>query len=423
MKKLRIGIVGAGARGIFNFGVLFTREYGARAEVVALADPNRVRAEAGREFLRIDADIDADPLSVLSRKDVDAVVITSPDYLHEEHCLAAFKRGKHVFVDKPLAVTGDGCLRVLAAARRAKGVLYMGFNLRHDVVVSRLKTMAAAGTFGDIISVQAVEHYDGGRTYMARWNRLKTYSGGLFIHKGTHDFDIVNWLMAPARPARVSCFASASVFRKDRLPFALRAGAKPGPTCTRCPYRETCPDRLSPADQTRDWAAPDRDAWMKMWTGAAAEADGYERDLCLYLSDKDAHDQGIAMIEYDTGATAQHSEYFATSLTNRRYMLEGTLGHADADLHGNTIECRPRWSGDVATHKLARPKGGHGGADTVMCAEFLDCVQKGRQPRATGADGAWSVAVGQAAELARAERRVVPIAEVLDVKSPLLKPA
>ena len=421
MAKLRIGIIGAGCRGIFSVGALFSTDFKERAEVVALADVNRTRAEAGREFLRIDADIHDDPLALVSRKDVDAVVVTSLDCLHEQHCLAAFKHGKHVFVDKPLAITGAGCLRILAARRKAGTMLYMGFNLRHDVVLARLKEMAGKGKFGDILSVHAIEHYDGGRTYMSRWNRLKKYSGGLFIHKGSHDFDIINWLMAPARPVRVSCFANVSSFKAERLPFTPRKGIRPGPTCTRCSYRDVCPDKASSEDMARGWPAAMKDSYLKMWNGTAAKADGYQKDLCMYLSDKDTHDQGIALVEYDNGATAAHAEYFATSLNNRRFMIEGSLGHVEADLHESTIEFRPRWSSERASYKLTRPEGDHGGADTVMCGEFLDCVRNGRTPRATGADGAWSVAIGQACELARAEQRVVKISEVLDIKSLLLK--
>lgn len=56
-----------------------------------------------------------------------------------------------------------------------------------------------------------------------------------------------------------------------------------------------------------------------------------------------------------------------------------------------------------------------------MCAEFIRCIRKGLRPSASGIDGAWSVAIGEACERARLEHRVMKIAEVLDVTSPLLK--
>jgi hypothetical protein len=56
-----------------------------------------------------------------------------------------------------------------------------------------------------------------------------------------------------------------------------------------------------------------------------------------------------------------------------------------------------------------------------MVAEFVECLRKGRRPSASGIDGAWSVAIGEACEISRDEKRMVKISEVLDVKSPLLK--
>ena len=158
-----------------------------------------------------------------------------------------------------------------------------------------------------------------------------------------------------------------------------------------------------------------------MWGAKAHSTDAYNKDQCMYLSDKDTHDQGIAIVQYDTGATVSHSEYFATPLSNRRYLLEGTKGHCDADLGECRIEIQPRWTSDKITYQLRRPTGGHGGADPSMQSEFIRCVQNGERPSASGVDGAWSVAIGQACEIARAEARVVKISEVLDVDSDLLK--
>jgi len=141
----------------------------------------------------------------------------------------------------------------------------------------------------------------------------------------------------------------------------------------------------------------------------------------MYLSDKDTHDQGVAIVLYDNGATAMHSEYFATPKTDRHYFIEGTKGHAEVNLSDNLIEVLPRWSSDRIEYKLSASSGDHGGADPIMCAEFISCLKKGLRPAAAGIDGAWSVAIGESCELSRMKNRVVKISEVLDLKHPLLK--
>ena len=167
MSKLRVGIIGSGGRGTMSFGKNFVEQHADVVDLVALADTNTLRAEAAVHVLDRKMDIHDSVGDMVSRSDIDAVVVTTPDYLHEEHCLLAFEHGKHVLVDKPLAITGEGCLRVIEASKRADKVLYMGFNLRHDVVLRRLKTLVDQGAFGDVFSVQAIEHYNGGRSYMS----------------------------------------------------------------------------------------------------------------------------------------------------------------------------------------------------------------------------------------------------------------
>ena len=139
MSKIRMGIIGVGGRGINSFGAGLVKRHSDNVELVALADPNAERAAAGLRALDLTADIHESAEDLLARKDIDAVVITSPDYLHGEQCVMAFEHGKHVLVDKPLAITGAECLRVIEASRRADKLLYMGFNLRHDPVLLALK--------------------------------------------------------------------------------------------------------------------------------------------------------------------------------------------------------------------------------------------------------------------------------------------
>jgi len=415
MAKVRIGIVGVGGRGIHSFGHGFINDQADRAQIVAMADPNLDRATAGMEWLGIQCDLHESAEDLCKRKDIDAVVITTPDYLHEECAVMAFKHGKHVLVDKPLATTVDGCLKVIDASKRAKKLLYMGFNLRHAILIRKFKSMIDQGVFGEIFSMQAIEHYKGGRSYHSRWNRLKKYSGGLWLHKGSHDFDVLNYFMGDVRPKQVSCFANVFTFKPERLPFKTRKGVDVGPTCSECAYQEICPDAVDYMDESTNLHAT-----AKMFNAETAKTDGYRKDICMYTSEKDTHDQGIAIVEYENGATASHSEYFATPLTMRRYLIEGTEGHGESGFE-RAVNFFPRWNGEKITHNLPEETGGHGGADPIMVREFLDCIQKRKRPTAGGIDGTWAVAVSVACEISREQNRVVEISELLNPKSKLLK--
>jgi predicted dehydrogenase len=404
---IRLGIIGMGGRG-HNFAA---RSAIQRPDMVlaAVADTNVPRAETAKKQLGASFDVYGDYRELIARQDVDTVTIMSPDCTHAEIACAALAAGKNIFVDKPLATKAADALKVVGAWRRSGKVAYMGFNLRHDPVVHRMKNLVDDGQVGRPFQVVNQEWYSGGRTYMSRWNRLSRFSGGLWVHKGTHDFDVLNWIVG-AHPARVASFAGITTLDPQHLPFELKPGETPGPYCKTCQARERCPDRhtIPPAEEA--------------WYGEEAVAvDGYRPDRCMYLSDKDTHDSGVAIIEYENGARACHWECFVCSFDTRRYAITGDRGHLDADLGGRTIVQRPRWSKDIVTHTVAPVSGMHGGADPGMFEEFVRAVRDGGSTTATLVDGVWAVAVGQAAETSRREKRVVEITEVLDTQSELLR--
>lgn len=394
---LRIGIIGTGSRGLHCFGLLFKKREDVK--VVALCDPNPVRVRFAAEFLGHAPAVYPTAAAMLAETQLDAAVVTSPDYTHEANAVAALESGVNVLVDKPLATTVKGCRNIIRAAEKGGKVAMVGFNLRHDPTLARLKQIIAAGTLGRVFLIENREFYNGGRTYMARWNRRYEWSGGLWVHKGSHDFDVFNWLLDHAKPAKVSSFAGVNVLNPGGIPFPVAPGKPVGPTCHACAYRATCPD-AAPND------APE-------WTGDAYAADKYARDLCIYTSDKDTHDNGFAIVEYENGARASHMECFVTPMSDRLYTVVGDRGQAEASLHSRIITVRPRWSRDVMTYQVGEAQGGHGGADPGLVESFVNILRGEASNTTTLEHGLWSTAVGQAAEISRREGRVVTIAELL----------
>ncbi|MFH1905051.1 MAG: Gfo/Idh/MocA family oxidoreductase [bacterium] len=410
---VKVGIIGTGGRGIG-----FIRHINERKDalITALCDPNHVRMKKVAELK-----IEGVPLCIhkpqlyttigdmLSSEELDAVIITSPDYCHEANAIDALEKDIFVLIDKPLATTTEGCMNVLKAAKKSKATVMIGSNLRHDPTLMKVKEIVSKGDLGRIFMIENREFYDGGKTYLARWNGKQKYSGGLWVHKGTHDFDIFNWLNQGGKPLRVSAFAERSALRKEEIPFKIKPKKPVGLTCTECSYRDICPDFV--ARNT------------KLWGREAQAVDKYAKDLCIYTSDADVYDNGIAIVEYDNGVRASHLECFVTSLSDRLYTIVGTKGQLSASLHDRKIEIRPRWAKDVTATTIEIPKvrGGHGGADTGLTERFLEVVREKREPSSSLIDGTFSVAIGEAAEHSWREHRMVEISEVLDVNNNLLK--
>lgn len=411
--KLKIGIIGAGARGIHGFGNMIKERHDAR--VAALMDINRTRMRKAVELMGLEGcacytSID----EMLARETLDGVIITSPDHCHEACALEVMSRKVNVLIDKPLATTSRGCLKIIESARDNAVQAMVGFNLRCVPVITTVKELIASGEIGRLMMIENMEFYDGGRTYMSRWNRQYKWSGGLWVHKGTHDFDALNWLNPDGTPLRVSAFAGLNALRADALPFTIEEDKPVGPGCSVCAYADVCPDYVKPAQ------GPD------LFDEQAIEEDGYRRDLCMYLSEKDTHDNGITIIEYDNNVRASHSECFAANFTDRQYTITGDRGVLTVSTaNPETVTLRPRWKrGHTTEIRVPQPPpGGHGGADPKLMEHFLHAIRTGERHLASLRDGIRAVAVGEAAEISWREHRMVDIPTLIDLKSAVIEKA
>lgn len=220
MKQIEnVGIVGvAGMRGKQLLPLFNTMSE--EAAVTAVVDVAPVEREV---LLKLMAPFDKGKFSISTRfedllsgpNEVDAIVVASPDYLHEQHTLAALAAGKHVYLEKPMALTPEGCDRILAAARKSGCFLYVGHNLRHFTVIKRLKELIDEGVVGEVKAIWCRHPVSYGRwAYYkeGRWQKKRENVGGLLIHKGSHDLDVIHWL-AGGRTTRVVAMGQLAVWK------------------------------------------------------------------------------------------------------------------------------------------------------------------------------------------------------------------
>ena len=305
----------------------------------------------------------------------DAVLVSTPDSAHAEPVIAALKAGKHVYCEKPLATTLADCDAIDGAAKASGRTFYLGMNLRHGPVHETVHDIVAGGEIGKVLMIEANERYYGGRTYFRRWNRFVERSGGLWITKATHDFDLLNWI-AGGRPLRVSAASSLSWYKRKDGAAEL---------CRDCAFKLGCQDYF-------DFASADP-------LSIASEKAGVSPvDLCLYNSGKDTFDNGQALIEYDNDVRAVYSLSVVASRSNRQMCVSGTDGLIEADMDNASVVVTKRHSGKRISYDLGKlTASSHGGADDRILADFLNCCRTGQSPRSGCADGRASVLVGLAA--------------------------
>jgi predicted dehydrogenase len=119
---LLIGVIGSGGRGAM--ARLFHMP-GKGARVTACCDTNTDIFAHNREWYGTDVFTTTDYHELLDQN-IDVVFVTTPDYLHEEHAIAALEAGKVVYLEKPMAISIAACDRILETARVNNGRLYLG---------------------------------------------------------------------------------------------------------------------------------------------------------------------------------------------------------------------------------------------------------------------------------------------------------
>jgi len=186
---VRFGLIGAGRMGATLARHLATTVDD--ANLVAIADPNQQQLANMRPLFE-DVDTYSDYSKLLDRSDLDAVAIATPTNTHVEVVKAAAAAGKHIFTEKPLALTLERCDEAIAAVE-ANGVkLHVGFMRRFDPAYVAAKRKIDAGAIGNPLLFKSIGR-DSWRPTVEFARREN--SGGLMMDMGIHDFDLARWLM------------------------------------------------------------------------------------------------------------------------------------------------------------------------------------------------------------------------------------
>lgn len=187
---IRIGIVGAGPNAA---GHAHYFAQSSRSRVVAVADPDQSRAVA------LAAEVQAEPLAdaheLLDR--VDAVVISSPNFLHREHAAACADAGKHVYCEKPLGLTLADARAIDAAVTGAGVASVVGFSVRFDPVLQTMQRLVQADQLGPLVSLCSRRLVYIDPATATGWRRDQRLSGGLLMEINIHELD---WMLALGGP-------------------------------------------------------------------------------------------------------------------------------------------------------------------------------------------------------------------------------
>lgn len=376
-------IIGSGIRATAFCEYIKKNE--SKVALKALVDPEIKKAKFLNEYYSLKAETHKDYHECIAKPEIDAVILATPDDIHVQPAIDTLKAGKNLYIEKPLATTIEDCDRIIRAFDESKAQCYLGFNLRHSPVYESIYNIVNNGSLGKVATIEANEWYYGGKTYFRRWNRFTKQSGGLWLTKACHDFDLITWI-AGAKPKSLYATCGLSHYNPKK---------EAGPRCKLCKIKNACPDYYNLYEKIEGDEFNELVRKMQLLIDQEGEM---APDVCLYNSKKDTFDNGIAVIDYENGIRATYTVNVLAAKTTRQMRVIGSQGMVESDMQEGTIKLTQRHTEKVQTINLNGTSGSHFGADEKILDDFFEMCKNGKVPRSGLADGKLAVQISLAAK-------------------------
>lgn len=427
--RKRLALVGTGIRGSSFWGKRVVDQYSDYIEFVGLCDINPGRVEFVKTFMGVDCPTFTDFDEMMTTVKPDMLIVTTVDATHHEFIVKGLRYGAEVLTEKPLTTDEVKCAEILKAEQESGRKVIVGFNYRYATLPTRLKEILMSNEIGRVTSVDFHWYLNTyhGADYFRRWHGLRNKGGTLLVHKATHHFDLLNWLI-DSDPVEVYAYGKLEFYGKNN---AFR-----GEKCRDCPHKDQCKFFW---DITRD------PMLMDLYV-ANEQYDGYLRDNCLWRDEIDIYDKMAVQIKYANDVQVSYSLTTYSPYEGWRIAFNGFNGRLDswegipwrteekikqAELHAQEMsqseeELSPNYEeavimenfGDYKMIQIRAGKGGHGGGDKPLQDRiFVDPNIPDPLRHAAGTrDGVMSIMIGIAARKSIEEKRPVKIEELTSLK-------
>lgn len=213
-RKVRIGLIGCG-----NYGKNLLRFLDKMDcyDVISIADPDQNAARAGAQLLSYSTKLYADDAQLIAARDIDAVIIATPNDQHAEQAIRAMEAGLAVYLEKPIACTIPDCRRVIAAQRHTGARVMVGMQLRYGEVFSKAKELLCQGVIGDVKLLWYREFRGPFFPGADSWRISNEKSGGTIVEKNVHHLDLFNWYADAAPVAVFATGGSDAIYKKSGM--------------------------------------------------------------------------------------------------------------------------------------------------------------------------------------------------------------
>lgn len=405
---MKLALVGAGNRITFQYALNLHDHYADQVEIVGIFDANTTRAERLRQRLDGKVKTYQSMESMLAESGCDTVLVGTMDATHDVYIDQAMRHGCDVICEKPITTTPEKAKVILNAERETQKRLTITFNYRFTRFATTIKETLRRHSIGTIKSVhfEWLLDQEHGADYFRRWHREKKNSGGLAVHKATHHFDLINWLIEK-KPLEV--YAKGGLYF-----YGSKNSSFKGDYCRLCPHQKEC----------RFYKNYEADEAIHSMFFEAEHEDGYHRDGCVFSDQIDIEDTITALVSYEDGIDLSYKLIAYAPYEGYRLTITGDKGRIEAeDFHGLVGPYANEQiyhlavfddQGNRQTIDVPVSTGSHGGGDDRMM-EMIFSGKTMEDPLNHMADseaGFDAAFIGMAINRSLAEKRVVTIKEL-----------
>ena len=220
--KLNIGIIGTGDRGEWLAYIL--KKNVPEFHLTACCDILPKHLKNGMAHADSGAIAYNDYRKMLDNKDLDAVIVCTPLYLHYQMAIDALSAQKHIFCEKTMTYNIEQAIQLSKAVKQSDRTFQVGYQSRNNPLLQEIKEMLDSEVCGQITQVRCNYHRNGSwrrpvddpkLERLINWRMYREYSGGLMAELCSHHIDLTNWML-DAHPERATGFGGIDYWKDGR---------------------------------------------------------------------------------------------------------------------------------------------------------------------------------------------------------------
>ena len=370
-REIKVAVLGCGnrARSVVN---RLLKDSNHNVKVASVFDPDMNVARETVKKWEIDEPFYAEDMqSAIDHPGVEWVMVFSPNCFHKEHILAAFKAGKHVFSEKPLATSISDCQEIYDAYKASGKLFATGFVLRYSQLYRKAYDILKSGELGYLISIDGTENVPPahGGYIMCNWRRKASMAGPHILEKCCHDLDLIEWFVG-ALPSKVAAFGGRDFFKPENNGLLEKYGEK----------------------MFMSWYDP-------------------HKTTTPFSDDTDLKDNMVTIAQFRNNVRVSFSCTMSNMIPERRMYFCCSEGTLKLELYDKVLSYRKM--GDPIIHTMDFSGiDGHGGGDLYIMKELYDTMINGTEPKCSGSEGLESAVYAMALEESADTGKIVDLEPV-----------